>query len=120
MNLFVPSIGTQLQLAAPWTFTVHLEHRNNKFVEALVDAKLFTVPKNMVSQHGYFMTGPAGKCTLPLGTILKVDRIYIKKGCKDYDSMTFYCRFEDATGKTWKGRFWVKLTDANTIECALI
>ena len=71
-----------------------------------------------------------GKSTIdvviPAGTVLKVDRIYIRKGALDYSSVTFY-----ATGLgtvvvtpsySWEKkkkksslRFWAKLCDCNNI-----
>jgi hypothetical protein len=47
--------------------------------------------------------------TLPKGTVLELDRIYIRKGAKEFSSTTFKLRKE-------KVRFWVKLADANRIE----
>lgn len=45
--------------------------------------------------------------TIPGESILTVDRIYIRKGSPDFDSVTF----------RWnKNRFWVKLDDANNME----
>lgn len=56
-------------------------------------------------------------CTLPKGTQLKIDRIYIRKGNEDYSSITFY--IEDCPDKTFrpkkKIRFWSKLDDVNNI-----
>lgn len=65
---------------------------------------------------------------LPAGTILKVDRIYIRKGLKDFSSITFFAEglgeVEVARGYGWSKRkikqkslrFWVKLNDCNKIE----
>lgn len=64
--------------------------------------------------------------TIPTGAILKVDRIYIRKGAKDFSSITFYVRGlgEITRTETWSKRksnrkslrFWAKLSDCNTIE----
>jgi hypothetical protein len=64
--------------------------------------------------------------TIPAGSILKVDRIYIRKGAKDFSSITFYVRgFGEITRtEIWTKRkstrkslrFWAKLADCNTIE----
>ena len=54
--------------------------------------------------------------TLPKGTILKVDRIYIRKGKSDYSSITFYCKNLPNTTSKKKSksfRFWAKLEDVN-------
>ncbi len=68
--------------------------------------------------------------TLPAGTVLAVDRIYIRKGSSDYSSITFYAKGLGETevknrwsGKTtkWKAqRFWAKLSDCNKIEFELL
>jgi hypothetical protein len=67
--------------------------------------------------------------TLPAGTILAVDRIYIRKGASDFSSITFYAKelgeiirpaSRWSTVKKSKKikalRFWAKLADCNTIE----
>lgn len=68
--------------------------------------------------------------TLPTGTVLAVDRIYIRKGASDYSSITFYAKGLGESeiknrwsGKTtkWKAqRFWAKLQDCNQIEFELL
>ena len=48
--------------------------------------------------------------TLPKGTVLTVDRIYIRKGLPSYDSITFWAKLPDAKKKV---RFWAKIIDIN-------
>jgi hypothetical protein len=52
---------------------------------------------------------------LPTDTILKVDRIYIKKGSPEYNSITFYIETTECPElKKKKGlRFWAKIADVN-------
>ncbi len=45
--------------------------------------------------------------SLPAGTVLMVDRIYIRQGREDWSSVTF---------KVPKGRFWAKLDEVNNME----
>jgi hypothetical protein len=58
--------------------------------------------------------------SLPAGSLMSVDRIYIRKGVSEYSSITFYLK--ESTWKPFaakkKGamRFWAKLADVNTIE----
>lgn len=63
---------------------------------------------------------------LPAGTVLVMDRIYIRKGKDDFDSITFLVESSPmpglkGTGKrgflSGKVRFWVRLEEANNIEC---
>lgn len=58
------------------------------------------------------------KVTLPKGTVLKIDRIYIRKGSSDYSSITFYAKdmLKPNTKKKYSPRFWAKLSDCNQIE----
>ena len=68
--------------------------------------------------------------TLPAGTVLAVDRIYIRKGSSDYSSITFYAKGlgESEITNRWSGRttkwkaqrFWAKLSDCNQIEFELL
>lgn len=70
--------------------------------------------------------------TLPAKTELVVDRIYIRKGAPSYDSITFYIegcpdeafsqgkkKSSGGFGGKGRARFWVKLKDANKIDCEL-
>jgi hypothetical protein len=66
---------------------------------------------------------------LPKGTVLAVDRIYIRKGVSDYSSISFWakglgeCEIKKRwSSKTkWKSqRFWAKLSDCNKIEFDLM
>lgn len=68
--------------------------------------------------------------TLLAGTVLAVDRIYIRKGASDYSSITFYAKGlgESEIKNRWSGRtikwkaqrFWAKLADCNRIEFELM
>lgn len=58
--------------------------------------------------------------TLPAGTEITIDRIYIRKGISDYSSVTFNLNKTDHPVLDVKGRkrFWAKLDDVNRIEYA--
>jgi hypothetical protein len=136
MRLFIPPLGTVVRLTSAWTCTIHREGRNWDVRRALV-------------AHAQGETGaqpPTGdwwarysaqsndrdgslSMTLPEGTVLKVDRIYVRSGQGDFDSVTFLIkdspdkRFVGKKGKgTFDGkpRFWVKLHEANAIECEIV
>lgn len=61
------------------------------------------------------------KVTLPAGTVLKLDRIYIRKGNSEYDSLSFFIKRYGKDGEIRKTstnskgslRFWSKLDDCN-------
>lgn len=75
----IPSIGDVLILDKPWTFRLFHEYRNETLL-AVFDKKYNE------DRGGYTVV------TLPRGTELRVDRIYIRKGVKDYDSLTFLAK----------------------------
>lgn len=68
--------------------------------------------------------------TLPAGTVLAVDRIYIRKEASDFSSITFYAKGlgesetknrRSGRATKWKAqRFWAKLADCNQIEFELM
>jgi len=96
--MYVPEIGDLIKLTEDWNFNLNSEsYRNRSLAEIL--------GKN----------GPVNNVTLPKDTVLKIDRIYIRKGASDYSSLTF--RIEETENKKIKGkRFWAKLRDVNKIE----
>jgi hypothetical protein len=59
--------------------------------------------------------------TLSAGTVLTVDRIYIRKGASDFSSLSFFIQStptpELAEAKKTKFRFWASLEDVNHMEC---
>lgn len=128
MNLFIPDISTKFVLTAPWTFTMYMEDRNNKFIGELLAHK-WDMRKPEKDEDGYYKYAwnakVLGPVTLPEGTKLTVDRIYIRKGQRDFNSISFHAYLElysvgSAKPTKIKGRFWVKLEDANKIQMELL
>lgn len=130
MNLYIPDIGDEFRLAADWTFELYNESRNLSLMEKVGDVRKVTWG------GGNYGAIP---CTIPAGTTLKVDRIYIRKGMSEYSSLSFLWvgertepRVEQRHGtayfETKKDfsyeikiprkpiRFWAKLADVNKIE----
>lgn len=120
MKLYVPRIGDCIRLTDDWTFDLYNEHRNSTLMEFVGDAR-------SLAWHAHTSI----PCTIQAGEILKVDRIYIRKGQSEFDSMTFYWMGQKTKGgekPAWYNsniirktpsraiRFWVKLDDANKIE----
>lgn len=108
-----PTLGTRLTLTADWTFPLYIEHRNKSVHQALVGEFPF---------HYYRMKDVSNLVTLPAGTVLVLDRIYVRKGAGDFDSLTFSvaaCPDPRLVPKSKKGflsgqaRFWAKLADIN-------
>lgn len=119
IQFFAPEIGTLIKLVQDWKFTIYHEHRNEKFIDLL---NLFG---GKCWPNWQDQTGPDTTLVQILaGSELKVDRIYIRKGAKEYSSLTFWLGKDaivvDEKGKQFKStnriRFWAKLSDVNGIQ----
>lgn len=153
LNLFIPPLGTEIELAEDWRFRLHDEYRNAKMINLLapklptrtIDGFWDLSPHEQLelmnksgwmiesgkfrsqSDIGIYASQKFAYVTLPAGTKLKVQRIYIRQGQKSFDSVTFsvtglpadIAEREPRMGKkkpSALGRFWVKLDDANKIK----
>lgn len=147
-SLFIPAIGTSLLLAESWTFSLFNEYRNQTLTDALgynslndeallasdvLDQNVEIAPWSQ-DEYGHYLQK---QIRLPAGSVLKIDRIYIRKGAEHYNSITFhliYCPIASLCPKTGyermggalsriplvrgraKGiRFWAKLHDVNNL-----
>lgn len=135
MKLFVPEIGTVLQLTKDWWFFLYTERRNEALAVAAGFSYETSRPWNMrtdVAANDGWLKAKSyydwyKRVTLPAGSILTLDRIYIRKGVSDFSSLSFnldrksvnpdFSLFAERIN-TMKGRcrFWAKLADVNTIE----
>lgn len=139
----IPTIGSRLTLAEPWAFVLVGERRNTDFWNKVHGKPTTAEVTERWTGEYYDKTQPGGEdgqryprvyatkeTSLPAGTVLRVDRIYIKQGGENFDSVTF--RVEKMPGDDAKpkhepfkkkgsarsvGRFWAKLHDANRIVC---
>jgi len=106
MELFIPDIGTILKLEQDWQFTLYNEYRNTLH------------EKLNISKHTQVVE-------IPKGTLIKVERIYIRKGSSQFSSITF--SIPNVKSKADKlnypnnvelggAKFWVKLHECNGLE----
>ena len=124
MKLFIPACGDRLTLTEPWTFELWLERRNMKFAESL--GLLEEAEKGKYSIYsGDPYRSPLKKvlATLPAGTVIECDRVYIRSFNKarvhegdDYDSVTWKLVDPKKGRAVRHGRFWTKLTGCNGLE----
>lgn len=130
-KLYIPEIGDEIVLEQPWSFTLYnpqYESRNNDLLEALCEKTAELKHYSGASFDPIRYTYPEeNTVTLPEGTKLKVDRIYIRKGASDYSSLSFFVtdtshpklQPSKTVGRGFKKgrkRFWAKLSDVNEIE----
>ena len=96
----------------------HIDYRNPRYV-ANNEARSIAIEKLWNDNpNEWIAEDKLEPMVFPVGTILKVDRIYIRKGkgMSDYSSITFYALLP---GEKKKLRFFAHLNDINTIECEL-
>lgn len=121
MKMYIPEISDEIRLLADWTFELFNEGRNGSLMEKIGDPR--RTCGTWANDYG------AIPCTIPAGAVLKIDRIYIRKGKGDYSSITFLWKGEALPAKTETYsdgstgrvpripiRFWAKLDDVNNIE----
>lgn len=111
MQLFIPDIGTLIKLEQNWVFTLYDEYRNLSLFQ-----KLGVKRENQVVE-------------LPKGLVLKIDKVYIRKGISQYSSITF--RVPKPKNKIEREEmphndnfnkvvFWVKLHEVNGTEFSFV
>ena len=115
-RLYIPDIGDKLELTRAWEFPLHYESRNRPLGVALgvpLPRRAFN-GEQIPADNGWW--GPfkedSTPVRLPKGTVLIVDRVYIRQGAAEYSSITFRSRIPGVKGKP---RFWAKLADVNLI-----
>lgn len=144
-EMYIPTIGAEITLAKVWRFGLYYEYRNEaliKFIFPEVEFKWrgMVLPNGIKPEYGQKICD----VELPKGAILKVDRIYIRKGgrdMKEFDSVTFnlqslpkseisvptvrshyvrdgedHFKVEKKTIIKKRVRFWAKLRDVNQIR----
>lgn len=113
-TLYLPEIGDELKLTKDWAFDLFDEYRNSGLWKQVTGNE---------SSRSYRDKMTSVPVTLPKGTILAVDRIYIRKGAADFSSLSFrivshadWKKEKNSFGSKHIFRFWAKLKDCNTIE----
>ena len=121
MKMYIPEISDEIRVLADWTFDLYNEDRNRSLMERMLDTR-----RTVGSWSPEFGAIP---CTIPAGAVLKIDRIYVRKGKGDFSSITFLWKGEAlpakietyGTGTQYRVprqpiRFWAKLEDVNNID----
>ncbi len=123
LQLFIPPLGTVLELSEDWEFDLWGEYRNAKML--MQTGLLPATNARWSSGYEKFRQSPA-RVTLMAGTHLRIERIYIRQGSSSFDSVTFTVvntpdkRFLSKRGTVTKVRFWAKLACANRIRIGAV
>lgn len=112
MKLFIPTIGQSIRLTADWHFTLYNEYRNISLFKMLNIGAVFDYYSIL---DIFNKPVPEQKITFPKNIVLTIDRIYIRKGNSDYNSVSFNLNRHPQKQKG-RVRFWAKLNDVNGIE----
>ncbi len=131
MKLFIPPLKMPLTLTKPATVPIYHERRNEIMLTAFGGG-----PKTYGNRHYSWCHPPAKPdqkkdgwdwdydtmlattLTIPAGTVLLIDRYYIRNGADEFDSLTF--RVASSPDKKWnKKRFWLRLSDVNALNIKL-
>lgn len=136
MRFNIPDVGFKMTLTSDWTFDLIREYRNTSLWDFLVNAVdeeaavkaydermwEFNAKVEEAIEQGITVIQieevkmPFVSVTLPVGTELSVDRIYIRKGASDYSSVTFNVLSIPNVKKKGRVRFFASLDDVNNLE----
>lgn len=109
MQICIPPLKSQIMLLSDWQFDLYKEYRNQKLIETA--SLVFGTPAYTAPGYSFKLCN----LTLPVGTILIVDRYYIKQGLPEYNSVTFRIKHHPLK-EMMKNRFWAKLADVQNIQ----
>lgn len=129
MTIFIPTIGSVLTLRSEWKFDLLIdEWRNIEFAKfiGLHDKNAHRMDIQRAAWREIRETAEplhqkTAQVTLPAGTELKVDRIYIRRGSSGFDSISFYVQLPDPArpkAKMKTKRFFAALSEVNRIDGA--
>ena len=113
-SLFIPEIGTEFRLEADFTATIPNETRQCLLSHFNIRLD-YGYGEDRFTYHAI---------TLKSGSILRVSRIYIRKGKSDYSSLTFNFIGQATVGGVTKeivkgGQFWIHLCDVNKLNVSV-
>jgi len=122
MKLYIPALGELLTLKDDWEFELFAEDRNRSLIEIVEGFKpgwqdfwgTWDRATHSYIKPAWFHTYPK-LFTIPKDSVLRVERIYIRKGSKEFDSLTFRV-MESPDARLKKCRFWAKLDDVNMMD----
>lgn len=124
VRLFVPTISDRIILTNDWYFKLRREYRNQSLISKWAKAnersdELISYSRD---EHERKDARDPIYVLLPIGTILMVDRIYIRGKGQDYrafDSLTFRILKGSPCKELVGARFWANLRYVNQIVCDL-
>ena len=102
MKIWIPTIGDHVRLTENWSFLIKADWRNMSML-------------NLIQSTPVVVGGGSRSMTLPAGTVLKIERVYIRSSFREFDSVTFRVR-ASPDRRFEKCRFFAALSDVNKME----
>lgn len=112
MKVWIPRCGDAVSLLQPWTLWLHYEHRN-------VGVYDMVEPRPGAGDRFYRRDVKPVSWTVPAGTELVFDRVYIRQNNDEFASVTFIVK-EHPDDSFVGERFWAKLDDVNNLDVLLM
>jgi hypothetical protein len=133
MILCMPTVGQKVRVldGQGWVIKLYQERRNESLYEYVgqplsTDRCFYDDYVGGQAAFTWDVSEPERKhikVTIPAGSILTIDRIYLRKGAAEFDSVTFILNGAKLAGKVGaqsRVRFWVKLDDVNSGKLELL
>ncbi len=103
MNIFIPAVGDNFLLKNSITTNIVFDGQNKRFVKMLMKDEPTCL-------------GAKVELTLLEGTVLKIERVYVRQGAgAEFDSVTFRIPKDNPSGLP-SGRFFLPIDVVNTLE----
>lgn len=139
MILCMPTVGQKVRVldGQEWTFRLYQEYRNESLYTFVGKPLLPLHQRSFYDDYEggqkAYEAARAGKAeypplkhiivSLPGETVLTIDRIFLRKGNSEFDSISFIlngAKLAGEKGVRARVRFWVKLEDVNTGRLELL
>ena len=112
-KMFIPALNTKLQVTKDWDISLFCDQRNRTLWDlASGMTEMARIP--LIHRKGQMAV-----VRIPEGSILTVDRVYIRKDQEGYNSVTLR-GWVEVRGTTHRVRFWVMLADFNKLEAEVV
>ena len=113
MRLFIPPLKSKVRLLTDAVVPVMHESRNFTILKALGKTRA----KDSWTIARWDDPPKFSDVPLPAGTVLSIDRYYIRNGSEEFDSLTFrIVSSPEPKLMKPKHRFWLKLADVNNLD----
>lgn len=125
MKFYVPRLGDMIQIKQDLNFTLDAESRNLSLWKYIFATDKDFADAVNADYPGTYVKGKIDVLpwelknipyTIPKGTVLIVDRVFVRAGARDFDSVTFIIQDDPNFDTKNDIRFYVRLSELNGIK----